>query len=160
MVQSSHVGLTTVVRPKSGNPGYLLGRPVLSGALKSKDILTGLSTVTTVSAIAQDTRGLTMLPKAASGLCSTSSTDPVHSVLFGHDAKFSCYLSLTQAQLAALCPTGLSAYFGNVSTSLGIWGNSDFQNVNQWITVEQGTITSGVSARTGTRTRTRARHLS
>ena len=144
LFQSSHVGLTTVVRPKSGNPGYLLGLPVLSGVLKSKDILSlvnGVTTTTTVTAIAQDTRGLTLLPKTTAGLCSTSSADPVHSVLFGHDSKFSCYLSLTQAQLGSLCTTGLSSYFGNVSTSLGIWGNSDFQNVNQWITVEQSTPT-------------------
>lgn len=76
------------------------------------------------------------------GLCSLSSTATVQPISFGQDAKYTCYLRLTLSALQALCNAGSGAggtlpYFGNVSTSLGVWGNSDFVDVNQWVSIKQ-----------------------
>lgn len=59
-----------IVRPRSGNPGYLIGRPVLSGIMISSNIvstntITGSTTTTVKYSIAQDIYGMAMLPKTA-----------------------------------------------------------------------------------------------
>lgn len=153
-VQSNTLGTSLVIRPRSGNPGYLVGRPVLSGVLKTQEIVetsatTGATSTVTRQSIAQDTAGLTLLPHTSTGSrCTTSGGVGGHSVLFGQDAKFACYLPLTVAQLQMLCESApalaVRPYFGNVSTSLGVWGSSDFLHTNEWVTVDLPVGAQGV----------------
>ena len=144
---------------------------MLSGAPTSLSTLVAsatnplLTTTSTLYAIAQDTAGLTMLPTTSDGYCglastlasssstsaSSSSSSSVHVVSFGQDSKFGCWVSLSLVQLQAVCLAGVGAgaggvpgLFGNISTSLGVWGNSDFRDVNQWISIKQSLPTVGV----------------
>jgi hypothetical protein len=120
--------------------------------LKTQDIVetnaaTGASTTVSKMSIAQDTTGLTLLPYTSGSRCTATGTT-AHPVLFGQDSKFSCYLPLNVAQLQALCQSlpaaAVRPYFGNVSTSLGVWGNSDYLLTNQWITAELPVGAQGV----------------
>jgi hypothetical protein len=59
-----------IIRPRSGNPGYVVGRPVLSGVLVSQNLVstnptTGAQTTVVKKSIAQDIAGMTMLPKTS-----------------------------------------------------------------------------------------------
>lgn len=87
------------------------------------------------------------------GYCSQTSTS-VHSVAFGEDARFTCYLPLTASELQTLCSAGADAvlpYFGNLSTSFAVWGSSNFTYVNEWITISLPTATDGVRRDENTR---------
>jgi hypothetical protein len=63
---------TVIIRPKSGNPGYIVGLPVLSGFLTSQALVITSTTspattnVVTKMSIVQDVGGLTLLPIASS----------------------------------------------------------------------------------------------
>jgi tectonic-1/3 len=141
-----------IIRPKSGNPGYLIGRPVLSGNLHTQLITPlagGSAASVTRSAIAQDTNGMSVLPIADDGLCTPSSGGGTQqAVTFGQDAKFVCYLSLNLAQLQALCAAGVGVggvlpYFGNISSMVGVWGSSSFEHVNEWVTLSVASPAAG-----------------
>lgn len=160
-----------VARARSGNPGYLVGKPVIAGYVSS-------------SIINELTEGLT-IPSAISpfsdtdvyrapGIC-PNNTDNMGttSVLFGYDVSTGCSLSLTKAQLKAMCCTGLttcsatysSPYTGptglprilNSSLTpsnvyLGIYGNADPLDTSQWtgLTKVSNTLTRSWSDTTGT----------
>lgn len=57
----------TIIRPRSGNPGYIVGFPLLSGVEVSEDVSvtdsSGTTSTVTKYSIAQDISGMTMLPK-------------------------------------------------------------------------------------------------
>ena len=77
----------------------------------------------------------------------SSSTSPSHSVTFGQDSKFSCYLPLTNDELRQVCEagaTGVTPYFGSLSNRFGVWGSANFVNVNEWIAATIPTPPVGV----------------
>jgi len=156
-LNSASTTSTTPLRPKSGNPGYITGLPLLSGLLTEYD-----DAGTMKQAILQDEEGMIVMPVDSAGLCSTTGTRS-SSIAFGQDQRLSCYLSLTQTDLQDLCtgsvmdPLALvGQYFGNVtqpSTNLylGIFGDADFRDVNEWIKVTKNSPTAPVNWDSSTR---------
>ena len=127
-------------RSRSGNPGYILGKPVLAGTVHEYDVVDGTETKKKkiIDAYADGLR----MPLVAdeNGRCVASSpTTQRHGRLinFGHDALSGCTISVTRAQLKALCtsvPSDLAestlatvpGYF-NLTTGIrvGAFGNAN-----------------------------------
>lgn len=76
------------IRPKSGNPGYLVGNPLLSGTIVTNNDL---------SAVNQTVDGLVVLPRSTTGDC--SSTGSGTQITFGEDLFVACTLPLNLASL-------------------------------------------------------------
>ncbi len=105
-----------VQRGKSGNPGYVVGLPVLSGALQpsSYEVVEELvSTVVDTSRIVP-AAGLSLATFNTRGGCDGGGGDGdvagSQLVAFGQNASFTCVLSLTLAQLMARCEDEGLAY--------------------------------------------------
>jgi hypothetical protein len=127
--------VSTTARPRSGNPGYRYGLPVLAGAVATQGGR---------SAISQLQSGLQVARRAASGECSATGA-VASTVVFGYDAVYSCHVSLTQAQLQAFCGNaGLQSLFNlTLSTHFGMFGNADLSVVSQWAPFAIDTPSSG-----------------
>lgn len=168
-----------VTRSRSGNPGYIIGKPVLNGEIQGADSTTGLKT------ISQSIDGLqvpsSVIPFDASlsstfgtGTCpQVGATKGYQQVGFGYDLSTGCELELTRPQLEGLCCTGSASdcssgfstvapfyadatsglpYFLNVTASyVGIFGNADPLDVSQWstFTVRDSTVNRNWDAKTG-----------
>jgi hypothetical protein len=139
-----------VKRIRSGNPGYLVGAPLLFGA-RTED---GEGDQMIVPQ-----QGLTL-----SGAGLQCNSTQVTRVDFGYDVLTCCGLELTRSQLEELCngdgvyissdgftPNALS-HFNVSNTYLGALGNADPSDVNQWIAVNvaAGTATQSWADASGT----------
>lgn len=111
-------------RARSGNPGYLLGLPVLFGQLSSPVINQLVDGFTVPSAIAPfdfdnpDTFGLSICPQGSSytSTSSTGSTAQVQ-VKFGYDLTSGCSVHLNRSELINLCCAGSGSCSGVVGQS-------------------------------------------
>eukprot|EP00823_Brevimastigomonas_motovehiculus_P002245 TRINITY_DN1406_c0_g1_i1.p1 TRINITY_DN1406_c0_g1~~TRINITY_DN1406_c0_g1_i1.p1 ORF type:complete len:620 (+),score=102.91 TRINITY_DN1406_c0_g1_i1:69-1928(+) len=134
-------GSLSAVRPKSGNPGYRLGYPVLAGKLISSN---------GKYAVSQLVNGLQLLPRDSAGHCLspssiTSSMDSTllgDAVRFGQNMHSSCLLPLTAGGLSSICgsTTVLWDYLKFQTTHLGVFGNADFTEYLQWIPIYNTTV--------------------
>ncbi len=151
-----------VTRARSGNPGYLQGKPVLYGYDSSgiNELITGLTIPSS----------LTSYDDSASSLFGTS-TCPVSTttvdmqvVQFGYDTQSGCTVSITREELKAMCCQGSSTgctssvssdYVGTVDGTpyifngplsetdavVGYYGNADPLDSDQWFSFEVGAWT-------------------
>lgn len=162
-----------VYRPRSGNPGYLQGTPVLYGVYQPSAALDKKGTVLeqvggfTVPAplVSFDTAGAGQFGRS---ICpKSSSTLPQTPLKFGYDMSTGCVLSLNRAQFEALCCLGNSQcsspkaasspyaspvsgipYFFNLTAGyVGIYGNADPLDANQWMPLSTTIPTSTSSPR-------------
>ncbi len=84
-----------VTRARSGNPGYILGKPVLYGFANSTKTIDELIS------------GLTAPISTASNVCPTSTSTIVKNpTAFGYDSVTGCTMHLTRQQLIDFCCTG------------------------------------------------------
>ena len=123
-----------IARSKSGNPGYLVGKPVLGGFLK---------TVDSNQAIAISNRGITTLGFSPDGTCANVPTDST--ITFGTDQMSGCYLSVTRQELADIC-NGISSWVDGTTyipnflsynaSYVGIFGNADPLDISQWLEID------------------------
>lgn len=154
-VARSNANANVVNRTRSGNPGYLLGRPLLAGA-KSDD---GTRVVPQID-------GLRVLGATGDSSCLESDPDAVV-VPFGSDLRTGCLLRLDRAELEDFCrgdgphaaAKGLPRYF-NVSADLvfqgethsladdlvGIFGNADPLDPTQWLDITVKPAAAGQDA--------------
>ncbi|GFR41010.1 hypothetical protein Agub_g1677, partial [Astrephomene gubernaculifera] len=128
----------------SGNPGYITGFPLLAGTLATSLASDG---VTTKSAISRMVSGLPLPAPGPGGACSPAA---LQTVKYGVNTSSTCSVSLNATQLMDFCTTGqstpqsyvqqvMSSLYGSVVASklyLGEWGDSDYNNVNQWLQVQ------------------------
>ncbi|KAF5835100.1 hypothetical protein DUNSADRAFT_7906 [Dunaliella salina] len=128
-----------VLQPFSGNPGYLRGLPLLGGRLTEDPNSDKI-------AVQRFVRGITA-PQGSEtdGTCSAGAQGD--SVRFGANSTTNCAIELTRAQLESFCNSGnpqryLEDAMRDVYTAIvteearvGIWGNSDPDNVNEWLQV-------------------------
>lgn len=154
----------TFPRPRSGNPGYLIGKPIVSGSKLISDEET---------VIHEDIYGLTYLSPSINfdpsdpasfgkSLCPTQSTMHLvnqEQILFGFDVTSGCVLKLSKSELESLCCQASSQciapsispyssvltgipYFFNISNSdfIGIYGNADPLDISQWLKVSTPSI--------------------
>mmetsp|Transcript_34062 Transcript_34062/g.104609 ORF Transcript_34062/g.104609 Transcript_34062/m.104609 type:complete len:147 (-) Transcript_34062:648-1088(-) len=91
-VARSNKMANVINRTKSGNPGYIFGRPVLLGSSRSTTI--GLSV------ISPKAQGLELLGSVADGVCAASRG---HTVNFGVNVQSGCLLKLNRSELRDFC---------------------------------------------------------
>lgn len=135
-----------VARQRSGNPGYLLGMPVLFGSL-----------ATTV--VNERIEGLT-LPQSAVSCPTSLSGRSLTTSSFGYDTLSGCSVRFTRQELKDFCCKGASGscldnaddsflqdspyvsstgvpYFLNFTTGvIGMYGDADPLDVSQWFAME------------------------
>eukprot|EP00518_Triparma_eleuthera_P003744 CAMPEP_0182453286 /NCGR_PEP_ID=MMETSP1319-20130603/411_1 /TAXON_ID=172717 /ORGANISM="Bolidomonas pacifica, Strain RCC208" /LENGTH=696 /DNA_ID=CAMNT_0024651201 /DNA_START=102 /DNA_END=2192 /DNA_ORIENTATION=+ len=153
-----------VNRTRSGNPGYIMGRPVLGGRVhpgESKAVLANVKGMQVMSSV--------------NGECDTTGGFNANfgtSVQFGVDMSVGCSLSLTAAELQNLCvnkvshtgnylydpapavttgqsniPFWLTSMYNDTSTTkVGIFGNADPLDITQWLDVTQGAFANSEPA--------------
>jgi tectonic-1/3 len=163
-------------RAKSGNPGYIMGKPVVIGGLVA-------ASGSTLATIGMSTDGLQvsspMLPydstnpnNFGSGKCpNAANVKGWQTVGFGYDMVTGCQLELSRQALKNLCCTGSSdctpdqattyadttsgiPHFLSLPTAdqyVGQYGNADPLDVSQWLkmSVRATTANSNWNANTG-----------
>ncbi|KAJ3335709.1 Tectonic-1, partial [Kappamyces sp. JEL0680] len=138
---------TTITYPKSGNPGYVLGMPVLAGTQTTSAAAS--STATAVAYIPDPIYGLTLPTDVQSSTngysCpSTTNLQSRSPVTFGENSKGGCTLWLKYSDLsgAAACSTlranivALQTLSSQYINMIGMYGNSSVTNaLSEWISV-------------------------
>ncbi len=123
-------------RPRSGNPGYVVGLPVLAGTLSTSGSLT---------AVSQFAAGLTVLSHNPSTfLCAVPNLagHTRYNVTFGEDGSFGCFVSLTLANLQTLCAAGNTLpYFNLLATHVGSFGNASNLLTRDWVQMSTNSLT-------------------
>jgi tectonic-1/3 len=118
------------IRPKSGNPGYIVGMPVIFGT----PVVSGAK-----SAVAQLVGGLAPLPQT-NGVCDAVSGTQSDVITFGEDALYGCTVALRLQELKTLCPLGLPAMLNVTETLVAQWGDSDYLNSFEWTTIVKNAL--------------------
>jgi len=135
---------------RSGNPGYITGRPVLAGEyMKLEKDVTVTGSVDKF-AIAQYSGGLRFpLVINGDGTCKTSISDKTtefgDQVLYGVDGRVGCSVSYTPAEIKTLCdkkavPTHFNMTFDNVR--IGAFGNANPYKIDtksSWVPISTET---------------------
>lgn len=117
----------TIPRDKSGNPGYVIGKPVLVGSIQSDGV-----GVLEKQAIQLKADGLTLSGPGTGGDCDTSMSIQV---LFGQDTLTSCSISLTAAELETMCVDSIPSILNVTDTHVGVYGSSDPLDVLEWLKI-------------------------
>jgi hypothetical protein len=151
-----------VQRKRSGNPGYVVGRPVLFGYAYSN------SSTSPIAVVAEVEEGLSMSSPFINfdidhpstfgkALCPTGAEVSLVeqlSVKFGYDLATGCVLYLNRSELNDLCcqggscssssaspfsnpSTGIPYFFNFTPGYVGIYGNSDPLDISQWFAITQ-----------------------
>jgi tectonic-1/3 len=144
-----------VPRSRSGNPGYITGKPVLIGTLR---------TTAPVGAIDMEPEGLQVatpfIPFAASSAgtfgsstCPTSDSRGEQSVGFGYDMVTGCEMHLTRGALSSACSSTIPYFLETPSADqyIGQYGNADPLDASQWIKLSKraATVSPTFNANTG-----------
>eukprot|EP00466_Bigelowiella_natans_P009951 jgi/Bigna1/90977/estExt_fgenesh1_pg.C_840073 len=135
--------------PKSGNPGYRNGFPVITGAIS-------IDPNSTNEAIGRFLDGLVILGHSTSGDCTTTPSQTTRSrqhIRFNTNTLVGCKLSLTLDDLASICSSGLESYFNTSASHIAQWGNSSFLNTAEWKAIEYDTYSSASAAWAGNQVR-------
>ncbi|XP_022109472.1 tectonic-1-like [Acanthaster planci] len=121
---------------RSGNPGYMPGMPILAGNLESQDI--DGQTRNYIELSSNRDSWLTVVKSTADGSCETN-PDNRTPVNFGEDLRTGCMISVTFSDTADKCgviqAVALSALKGVTRGYVATFGNSDVENVGDWIPV-------------------------
>lgn len=116
---------------RSGNPGYILGEPLVAG---------NLNTTGDKEAIALNSdrnTWLTIISPSAGGTCCSNCTDRT-SVTFGVDMRTGCTISIpqgSQLQCKLLQETAYNTLLGDQPTYVASFGNSDVNSVGDWVEI-------------------------
>ena len=139
------------VREVSGNPGYVVGYPLRAGLLTESGARRAVNVFD---------GGLPFPGASPAGACDE---DAAAAVSFGSNAVRSCALSLTAAELEALCtsppaapevtryarglfaPAGSGLPHSGARVLVSSWGDGDPLNVTDWVEVQVGTVPSSQS---------------
>eukprot|EP00618_Florenciella_parvula_P017385 CAMPEP_0119503752 /NCGR_PEP_ID=MMETSP1344-20130328/24819_1 /TAXON_ID=236787 /ORGANISM="Florenciella parvula, Strain CCMP2471" /LENGTH=703 /DNA_ID=CAMNT_0007540073 /DNA_START=55 /DNA_END=2166 /DNA_ORIENTATION=- len=143
---------------RSGNPGYIMGLPLLGA---TRDYAAGETDTMTARV-----PGMEVIGSATDGTCPnvTRSGLDTQTINFGQDMMTGCMLTLTKEELATMCDgtatspyitlnervlasTGKSLYvptFLNITdTHVGMFGNADPLDTTQWLELDIGTTDEG-----------------
>eukprot|EP00051_Salpingoeca_urceolata_P006706 m.88748 g.88748 ORF g.88748 m.88748 type:complete len:559 (-) comp14953_c0_seq3:101-1777(-) len=120
---ASSPGLDTF--PRSGNPGYIIGKPVLAGVLINQ----------TIELDSNPSRWLSLVRSSADGSCDSNTRE---SVAFGNNVATSCALPVTLSTFddcAALRATTVRQLGVPAATHVGQYGSSSQQVLSDWVTI-------------------------
>lgn len=150
----SNNGGNIVRRARSGNPGYIMGKPVLYGTLSSSvinELVAGLSVPSPLLDYTRVTStSTTTYPfSGGEGACPTSTATTVGQtpIQFGYDMATGCTFSVTRPQFQTLCTatgsttytdaSGFPLFFNFVNGYVGSLGNADPLDKSQWIAINK-----------------------
>ncbi|XP_035681133.1 tectonic-3-like [Branchiostoma floridae] len=141
---------------RSGNPGYVVGEPVLAGNLVQTTSATTAEQLRSIVVSSDRNSWLSMLSSSADGSCVTSSTDRA-SVVFGEDMRSGCLLTVFFTNITDVCTllqsTANDALLGtNPPTHVAMFGNSQLDTVGDWVEILR--VNEPVAQTTGFRTTT------
>nr|XP_046243359.1 tectonic-2 [Scatophagus argus] len=119
--------------PKSGNPGYQVGRPVIAGIVDTLDNYTGSIQRTSIN----------LWKPVSDGLCSAAELKPV---VFGENSTSGCLLpvsrqNLTQCDLLRETVTSLQGALIK-ATYVAKSGNPDPLTMTDWVNISSVTLNS------------------
>ncbi|KAJ7370570.1 Tectonic-1 [Desmophyllum pertusum] len=130
-VTFSKAGSADTTFQRSGNPGYIVGEPLVAGNL------TTLNNKEAIFLSSDRNTWLTIISPMASGACSNS-TDRT-SVTFGVDMRTGCTISvpltLKGSQCKLIQETVLNTLLGDPPSYVASFGNSDVNSVGDWVKI-------------------------
>jgi len=130
-----------VNRGRSGNPGYIFGKPVISGNPHNK------TTAAANKVVQASTYGMATF-RSADGSCDDAQIDPTGTIIgFGEDVVVGCTKVMTQAEYDTFCgnmtlATSMTNWLAFSDNMVGKFGNADPLDPSQWISGVETTLTS------------------
>lgn len=156
--KSNSLNGNEVTRARSGNPGYLQGKPVLYGYDNSPvdELITGLTIPSSLKSYDDSASFL-----FGTSSCPVSTTSVyMQAVQFGYDSQSGCTVSISREELKAMCCQGSSTGCTSTVTSdyvdsdgvpyifdgplseenalVGYYGNADPLDSTQWFSFDVG----------------------
>ncbi|XP_038053223.1 tectonic-1-like [Patiria miniata] len=132
---------------RSGNPGYIPGMPILAGNLVSQ--LVDGETRFSIELSSDRNNWLTVVKSTADGTCETNPDSRIP-VNFGEDLRTGCMVSVTFSDTADRCQiiqdAALNALNGVTREYVATFGNSDVENVGDWVPILYEQITGSPSS--------------
>nr|XP_058952856.1 tectonic-3-like [Pocillopora verrucosa] len=113
---------------RSGNPGYIVGEPLVAGNLTTE------SDKEAIALNSDRNTWLTIISPTAGGTCCSNCTDRT-SVAFGVDMRTGCTISIpqgSQLQCKLLQETVYNTLLRDQPTYVASFGNSDVNSVGDW----------------------------
>lgn len=116
------------VVPRSGNPGYQIGKKLITGYMNSSTQITYYENGFQIPGINND------------GSCGTNTIANSPYILFGRDSIYSCSVSYSFSDLSNICqssslPTPVLFFDQNLLTLIGKYGNINFAYSDDWVVV-------------------------
>lgn len=128
---------TSEVVYRSGNPGYQIGKNIITGYYSSANDITYYDAGFQIPGINSD------------GSCGTTTLSNSPFLLFGKDTVFNCFVSFNYTGLQNFCTstqTIPSLLFNNdLLTLLGKYGNINHTYSNDWVVINNGTSSTSFS---------------
>jgi tectonic-1/3 len=128
------LGTSENITQLSGNPGYIVGQPVLAG---NRTI--GSNGASAIEMCSDRSRCLTMLSSSTDGLC-TNNVQNRKPILFGLNMRSGCFISMTYNNMTSLC--GLSQQYAlealngsSLFTHIASFGNTSQEKAGDWVEI-------------------------
>jgi tectonic-1/3 len=120
---------------RSGNPGYIIGLPVMAGTLVTNTDVGG-TTRYAINVSSDNSEWLTMV---AGGRCEEATSRLNRkSVLFGIGMRSSCYISLSYNNMSSVCNNVQQIVYNalrGTSNRIATFGNVSTEVVGDWIEI-------------------------
>ncbi|CAH3171293.1 unnamed protein product [Porites lobata] len=130
-ISFSKAGSTDTTFQRSGNPGYIIGQPLVAGKLVTVD------NKDAIFLSSDRNTWLTIINPSANGACNNSILRT--SVTFGVDIRTGCSISFPQtldgSQCKKLQEIVLNIMSGDLPTYVASFGNSDVNSVGDWVKI-------------------------
>lgn len=130
-VRFSKLGDSETVFQRSGNPGYIVGKPLVAGKLQEN--------IEAIYLSSDPNTWLTVIRPSADGTCASVNSTGRTSVTFGVDMRTGCTISLQlnlrESQCRELQKTVFNTLLGDQPTHVASFGNSDVNNVGDWVKI-------------------------
>ena len=129
----------TTTSPRSGNPGYLVGKPVLSGSMN-----TSTAGEYFIDDQVEAGRKLTLFVPGSSGKCDFNARAARSPILFGENVKLGCSVYLNRTEISQSCASLKNKSFQMLNgvqfqhmteTYVATFGNSQPNQTWDWVKV-------------------------
>nr|XP_054757577.1 tectonic-1-like [Lytechinus pictus] len=132
------------VYPRSGNPGYMIGQPLMAGNLV-EEIQPDESIKQAISIGTDPDSWLTVVRSSADGTC-VNDTDSRLPITFGENLRSGCTIRVSYESVSDICgliqATALNALNGDHPSHVATFGNSLPEVVGDWVEIFEDPISS------------------
>lgn len=128
-ISFSKAGGNDTAFQRSGNPGYIIGKPLVAGKLVTVD------SKDAIFLSSDSNTWLTIISPSANGACDNSTART--SVTFGVDMRTGCTISvaLKESKCTLIQERVLNTLLGDPPTHVASFGNSAVNNVGDWVKI-------------------------